>query len=139
MDHRSKLDWARKHLDALNRISQEFCDSNPYVAVSEFNADTGENILRLASHKNPPAEFSPLVGDTLFNMKASLDYLVHALAVKNGSTRLDQTEFPIYSNPLKYADKSVQRRIQDLAPIARAEIEKLQPYHGQDPSRHPLM
>ena len=73
-------------------VSSEFSD-----AVERINASIDLNVTW------PPmvsvARFSIIIGETIYNLRAALDYLVYALALKDSGQTQERTQFPIEGRP----------------------------------------
>ena len=70
-----------------------------------------------------------VAGESLYNLRAGLDYLVHALAWLDSGTPQEYTQFPIAHSPTEF-QKQKQRR---LTGVTQTHIEALagyQPFNG---------
>ena len=80
----------------------------------------------------PPDHVALLVGDSLHNLRSSLDHLVWALSEQRGQTIAKRDarriSFPILTNPDNW-DKISAVKLQYVDPAAQAIIETLQPYN----------
>lgn len=90
----------------------------------------------------PPLEqFALIFGDMLYNLRASLDYIVWQLVEVNGATLDWRTAFPCIKNSVNWAS-AVGQNLRGVDPAWIREIERLQrfdPGHtGQRPEIHPL-
>jgi hypothetical protein len=78
----------------------------------------------------PPSTFVAIVaGEALYNLRAALDYLVHALAWLDSGSPQDYTQFPITHT----ADSFERQRTQRLVGINDAHVNALaeyQPYNS---------
>jgi hypothetical protein len=88
-----------------------------------------------------------IIGDCLQNIRVALDHLAWALAESTREDPPHHTSFPIYLNPDAFHEqnkagkatgRSGLKRIEAIPDEAQAIIEKLQPYHYDDPSTHRL-
>ena len=136
-DHQVKLDRAQTHMDALKEAMQGLLEGQTYEAVIDYHVQTGENVVRLGAIPHPPPEISAIVGDVLFNLRSSLDHCVYALSVRPGKCKEDRIAFPIVRTEKRFLEVAPDQ-IGDIPPEAQAEIERLQPYHGRHPDKHPL-
>lgn len=133
-----KLERAYELLQEFNREWTAFLAREPYGAVSEIDAETGQEVLRLKVNERPPVRLSVLMGDFVQNLRSSLDHLVRALALSDSKTpRPDNyTEFPIFDTR---NNNAIRKRIRCLPTTARDAIERMQPYHaGEQRHQHPL-
>jgi hypothetical protein len=143
-----KLERARVHLDALYDKVGAWIDREPYRVVDEPDPEPPLEPIpdgflvrrfRIDRAAEMPAEFSLLIGDCLFNLRASLDHLALALArahsARTGTVmtndQVGSSEFPIfYDRPMKPNEE--QRKIGCVDPAACAAIRLMQPYQRGD-------
>jgi hypothetical protein len=143
VDHRAKLARARQHLDQLDPLIRSF-SKNSIRIVEKKDVEKKEKILCMEWDPIPP-EWLVMIGDCLFNLRASLDQLVYALAVANQGSRPESTKlsFPIFGSQTAFDDK---RRglncIDGINEDAKRDIIALQPFNarqGPDAAEyHPL-
>jgi hypothetical protein len=139
---RLKIDWAKKHIDALDAEIAHWSSGprNPRrlrrirdgVPSTEFRAE-----IRF----DPPLpETVPLlIGDAIHNLRSALDHLACALAPPTTSqTGHARIEFPICVSEDDFNAKGASR-IKKLPERARDEIKSLQPYHAGDNARHEFL
>jgi hypothetical protein len=120
---RAKIARAREHLDFLEADFRRFVASQPYTIVQEVDPEAGEVRLVYEPHPIPP-DWSPVLGELLFNARCALDYVVYELS--NGA---DDSEFPIYSKASLW--QQGERKIAAIThDRARQFIEYMQPYHA---------
>lgn len=142
---RLKIDWAKKHLDALDAEIHRWTSGPP-------------NPRRLHRIRNgvPPTEFRAefrfdppipdtvpmLIGDAVHNLRSALDHLACALAdlevTTTSETGQSDIEFPIYISETKFNAKGAGRIVK-LSPSAQNEIKSLQPYQAGDDARFQLL
>lgn len=144
---RLKLARAYKHLEELRVELDAFYESPPFRKVL-YRDESGPNYALIGYLTHWLPEMVPLIiGDCLQNMRVALDHLAWALAESTGKEPPHHTSFPIYLNPDAFHERnkagkatgrSGLRRIEEIPDEAQAIIEKLQPYHGDDPLMHPL-
>ncbi len=143
MDHRSKLDWAKKHLDRLEGDIHSFVQSQPHEMTVKYDAERAKYVAILHVRKAEPPDWSLMVGDIVHNVRSALDSLVYALTVKSlgrlpTGDEVRQIQFVIVDQPADWNGER-GRRLKHLAPTVQAEVEKLQPYHRPDPKyKHQL-
>jgi hypothetical protein len=89
----------------------------------------------------PPLEaWGLLVGDTLMNLRATLDYLVYAISYSRNPGEFEDdrsTEFTIADSGQSFARRA-PRELRGLPTDASALIEGLQPYHRSSVEEDPL-
>jgi hypothetical protein len=79
----SKLDRAQKHIDDLAADIAAFDARKPYRIVQDHNADLTEHYLHLRLNEPFPAyRWGCMLGDAVQNMRAALDHLVYAIAIR---------------------------------------------------------
>ncbi len=137
-----KLDRANYHLKELREELRRWRKDRPYVITDELDAKSGDNIVYAKMRGSTPPIVLTLTGDCLYNLRSSLDHLVHALAVQNLKRSLTDAEsintaFPIFKHRAGFEKRGLGR-IRYLAPRAQTVIERLQPYHAKHPASHPL-
>ncbi|TML01178.1 MAG: hypothetical protein E6G36_13530 [Actinobacteria bacterium] len=91
---------------------------------------------------DPLREWSLTIGDCAHNLRATLDYIAHALWRTHSGppTRkeLKKIQFPIYSRQVDFRSNR-EERIGGAHPDAKRIIRKAQPYQRRnDPDGHPL-
>jgi hypothetical protein len=124
----------------------------PYAIICGRDPTLAEYILWTEVREEPPAEWSPIIGDIVHNWRSALDHLAYQLVIRNGRTPSNRTQFPIFSkSPLdasiyskakdaKDALERWNRQVRGMHPNDVAVIERLQPYNGgHGPDIHPLL
>jgi hypothetical protein len=137
-DAEAKLGWAKTHLHLLDHAIEEFSHSNPYTLTSQDDFENRRHILRFEL-LDVPDRICLIAGDVIYNMRASLDQLVWALARLNGIPK--RTAFPIVDGPVLTTGKldSFNKSLVGVPPEAICEIAALQPHHrGATYKTHPL-
>jgi hypothetical protein len=137
-----KLDRAREHLQTFKVKARSWVEGKPYSVVDERDPEPPLDTLsfaglqrrrfRLARIDPVPDPLSLILGDSVHNLRASLDHLAMALAkaVTPAMTekQIRGSEFPISDeNPI--ATDLMDKKIGCVAPAARIIIEALQPHH----------
>lgn len=126
-----KVDWAKQHVDKLEREVREFADRNPYRIVVEpsFQPNNPAMIsLAVRFREEMPDEFALLVGDALHNLRSSLDHL--ACCLVPGGTSDPECSFPFAKSESAFEQTMLSRPIRKAKPIAIDGIRKLKPYPG---------
>src|SRR5208282_4874521 len=128
-----KLARAHYHLNLLWSESNQWIESCPYTITDEIDPNTGDNVIRSKLIGSPPPIVSQILGDCLHNFRATLDHLVHALALKNRLTLTDaeaiQVAFPIFRCKLGFQSRGMGK-IKHISGEAQTIINRLQPYHA---------
>ncbi len=71
-----------------------------------------------------------LVGETIYNMRAALDYLVYELARLDSGKIQNGTQFPIEGNKERFWEERRETYLKGVCDEHVAHIERLQPYEG---------
>ncbi len=93
-------------------------------------------------NRDPLKEWSLTIGDCAHNLRATLDYIAHALWEAHAGPptpkEREQIQFPIYSEQRRFRVNR-ERLIGGLHPEAKSIIRRTQPYQRRnDPDGHPL-
>jgi hypothetical protein len=100
-----------------------------------LDPQTQEVVYYLVEAPPIPEEIALIAGDTLQNLRSSLDHLAWALVETNGEKPIDgATGFPIVDEepitPKQQA--SFDRKIEGMGPKAKDIIRSIKPYKGGD-------
>jgi hypothetical protein len=137
-DAETKLRWAEAHLHLLDQEIEKFSHSNPYTLTREDDLENQRHVLRF-NLLDVPDPVCLIAGDVIYNMRASLDQLVWALARLSGIPK--RTSFPIIDGPVLTTSRldSFNKSLVGVPAGAVCEIAALQPYHrGATYKTHPL-
>jgi hypothetical protein len=87
--------------------------------------------------KLPPAIYSIIVGEIIYNLRAALDYLVYELACFDSKQEVEGTQFPIEDFEEKFNNrvcdveaKGKSKYLRGVSPEHVAAIKRLQPFNG---------
>src|ERR1019366_7226563 len=137
-----KLDWAKRHLDALDSLLQSFIDGGEgtsYTCSRYDDLEHQEHVLevRLADIPDP---ICLTAGDALYCMRSSLDQLVWSLAsAPGGLGSPERTQFPVICKDDSKRRKRFADQTAGVPALAITEIKAFQPYHrGASYKSHPL-
>jgi len=124
---------AANHLWELERKITEFQGDEVRATVDKDALEAGEvtqPVIDWSSAKRPPTWWMAIVaGETLYNLRASLDYLVYALAVLDSGARQKNTQFPIAATSAAWS-KQRAARLRGVNIHHRARLESYQPFRG---------
>jgi hypothetical protein len=143
---RLKMGRARKHLEELHALIQEFMQGDPERTDSIGGADLhidnikGKLTCDARIPDAPPVhKWGLVVGDVLHNLRSALDHLAWQLVLANGKSPTSRTEFPIFKDDREFKDQA-RRKVGGMSKDARTAIESLQPYatRKDDPEGEPL-
>ena len=136
---------AETHLREITHLVANFLATQPFNAVEEVNENDryqGANGFASVSHswravirRKPPTEWSPLIGECLYNLRSALDHMAWALAGGRG----DKTAFPIFTDRSNYARITPGQHLRYVRKDAHDFIEGLQPYHHVNGARASML
>jgi hypothetical protein len=122
----AKLERANKHLAELRTAVKEFLDS-AFVFETKMDYDKQEYSYYVLSVEDCPSDQTAIIGDVLHSLRSALDYLAWQLVDSAGSRPTQNTSFPIFDDPSKYAAQS-PGKLKGMRPDAVAAIDALKPY-----------
>ena len=142
---RLKVDWAEKHLDALDAEIHRWTSGprNPR-RLQRIRDGVPPTEFRAQFRFDPPIldTVPMLIGDAVHNLRSALDHLACALAdlevPPTSETGQPDIEFPIYISEAEFIKRGA-RRIEKLPPSAQDEIKSLQPYRAGNNARFQLL
>lgn len=127
----ARIARAVEHFKELEREHASLPDEAKAVTFrQEFHPDMNAVAVWIDTVPVYPLGWALLISESLFNLRAALDYLVWELSIWNLEQNREsrdpykRTQYPIATLP----DRFDPRQIQDLHPADRAFIEQLQPY-----------
>lgn len=125
-----KVERAREHLVSLSTEVREYLDSKPYAVGAKRDPDSRRLIYFVAGVRPAPLKLSALMGDTIHNLRSTLDHLAYQLVwVGTGKSPSSQVSFPIGDDRPKYLEKC-RRQLKGATPAAIATLDGLNPYKG---------
>lgn len=141
----AKLERAKTHLNSLDALIGPFLETEPrpYRMFTKVDVEASRYIGRIGIYRQPPLEWSAIIGDYLQNLRSALDHLVWVLVLANGQ-KPSGNAFPIFDQPPPKKSSHPEREkwkrhVRGVHPGAVRFIELCQPYNGPDgPSRHAL-
>jgi hypothetical protein len=127
---RAKLNWANNQIEILKSDIRKYGEREPYKIVTKPNTG-GKGVLCYLEVVEPiPDLISAHVGAILEGQRGCLDFLVTALAEKNGAIEPRDCYFPIADCEQAFLEGRTQKKIKRLAPEDRKVIHALKPYKG---------
>lgn len=81
-----------------------------------------------------PRDFSLLTGEIVHHLRSSLDYLIHALVIKNGNQPNINHQFPICTTFSAYESLKKRGRIKGISDSAESLIKSVQPFTSPTPN-----
>ncbi len=119
---------ADHHLATLKSECRTALDPVKDALANAKSGTTFDDAIRNVKTELPPI-FGILVGETIYNLRASLDYLVYELAIVDTGMIQDCTQFPIENSKQKW-HRRTDTSLKGLSIKHQAMIERLQPYNG---------
>lgn len=132
-NYQGRLDWASQHLQSLEAEERTWREEKPCQVWTEFDIQSGKNVVYAEVVKPPPTKFALVAGDILHNLRTTLDNLAYELALAHQGGQLSRSMardsgFPIFRQQSDFASNG-KRMIRGIHPDAKAIIERLQPYN----------
>lgn len=140
---KAKIERAFEHLRVLEGQMPAYIEKHsPYaLRLSQIDQQTGWCTLTIVPDQPPKPRFGIVLGDVMHNLRSALDYLVTALADRNGIPVTTRHEFPIFGDPNPYRKKVGTAAVAVSAgPLhgitdGLGLVEQCQPYHRQQDAR----
>lgn len=133
-----KLKRAMKHSMALRTTIRRFLESNANDVINDLASEPDHLIVRGISRRGPPPSCSGLIGEILYNQRASLDFMACELARYNKQVIDEKVEVPIFIDRDMFRNPTtgklrngVVKRIGLLRPDHQAVVEDEQPFQGR--------
>ncbi len=145
--HERRLARALYHLESFEAETAAWREEHPHRTWTELDAESGKKFLWAEIVKSPPDRLGLIAGDCIHNLRSALDNLAFQLALAHNKGRLSNnierySGFPILSNDIARDPESLKtfnKMTRGIDPLAKAEIEGLQPYkRGNRFSTDPL-
>jgi hypothetical protein len=149
-DYERKRERAMLHFDVLREAIDGSLDVHHQPVRGEFDRDASKYIFRMPLEPTG-RDWAPVVGDFVYNTRASLDYLITALVRSTGEKENTENQFPIYGIPkgkgFQDVDEwwetspAVARKLKNTPAGTKAALKQLQPFRGvpvTNPLDHPL-
>jgi hypothetical protein len=136
-----KFNRAKYHFDKLRSEIKTFrgSDPQPHSSLGKFETEKWEWVERFQVIEEPPLRHGVILGDCLHNLRSCLDHIMWQVALLDGGTPDDSTQFPIASKSEEQFEGMANRRIPGLSPNHRAMVKAAQPYRAGDRAHlHPL-
>ena len=125
-----KVERAKEHFQLLKNEERDYINSEPYTVVCKSDIKTRCLIYFVESICPTPLKLSAVLGDTINNLRSSLDHLAYQLVwVGTGKIPANHVYFPISGNSGDYLK---QRKCQLKGATKKAidAIDALKPYKG---------
>lgn len=124
---RVKVERAKEHIRDLEAEISAFLETNPYETFPDEDRETGDFLVRLRVHAEPPLRWGAVAGDALHNLRSALDILWRHVMGAVDSDR--KTAFPVYPSAEKFeAERS--RVVKSRRKTAMDILHAIKPYKG---------
>jgi hypothetical protein len=133
---RAKLNRADEHFRALDAQIPVFLDSEPHEFRRHIDAEAGRYSVAVHVKRDPPIEWSVIVGEFVHNLRSALDHLVWQLVILSGNQPVPGpggNQFPIFTKKpgdMRRRTTLFNRQLRGVHRAMRAAINRIQPYHA---------
>jgi hypothetical protein len=141
-DYDRKRRRAKHHADVLLQLVEGSANSDREPVKGKLQLDSGKHEFKIPLERIDP-EIAVVIGDFVYNTRASLDYLITALIRSTGHEEHSRSQFPIYTpdglpRGVRLEDvhdwwdnaPEVERDLQNTPPGTKAALKPLQPFYG---------
>jgi hypothetical protein len=125
---RAKIERANEHISDLESRFGAFRDTEPYRLRTKKDANTGEIIYYVEIRSDIPEQFSVIAGESLSQLRSSLDHLTWQLIEANGNVPR-RPYFPICETAAKYEANS-RAMVEGVSAEVIGLMDAIQPYQG---------
>jgi len=150
-DYELKRGRAMLHFQAIRESIEHSTNVDLKPVPGEVDRDAGKHVFHVPLKPIDPA-WALLVGDFIYDTRASLDYLITALIRSTGQEENETSQFPIYrieAHKLSTIDQrwekdarcGIKGNLKGTPTGTKAALKQLQPFYGVpvvNPFRHPL-
>lgn len=138
-----KIDRANHHASALKAAIKAWLKDRPYEVTLDVDRDTGEQVCRIRIERQPPMEWSIVIGEVVYGLRSALDHAVYALSAPDGGDPPKGTEFPIFKDEPLFRNTNRPGglwKVRGLSDAAQKVVASVQPFehNGNAPERHVL-
>lgn len=138
-----RIDRAKVHLSNFDRTVSEIQMACREAIIREHDEQRSEYIFRFGRVPSIPADLTAILGDSIHNLRVSLDYLAWQLVKATGGTptlgQHGSTSFPILEKPLIRNQAVTYPAINPAVPEKCMKLlDEIQPYKRAKPANHDL-
>jgi hypothetical protein len=127
----TRLDRAREHLATLKERIVTVWHSDRLDSILDNSEVDAQPLALYVTQDVLDPMISVLIGETVQNLRSTLDYLVYALAWIDSHMFQRNTQFPVYRSKDQFNKKALAK-LTGLSEKHRARIKELQPFNGCD-------
>jgi hypothetical protein len=120
---------AKEHLAEATSLASIYTLQQEGKTYWDINAKLENALVFKSEYTAPPLKISIIIGEIIYNLRSSLDYLVFSLAQLDSGSQQLMTQYPICDNLADFK-KRTSRDLQGLSPLSIGQIEKFQPFSG---------
>lgn len=120
---RLKVDWARRHIRAIDDVLRTFLETQPFKL---FVIPDG---IAMEVTQELPAEVALLIGDAVHNMRSALDLLACDLVRLNNKSA-NKVHFPFSHNALELDEQIKKKNFHRAGKDAVDLLKTMKPYTG---------
>ena len=126
----AKIDRASGQIVTLSADIDEFCANIKRSIVHEIDSDANEQrwVYRGITPE-VPIEWSIRAGETLYNLRSTLDHLVWQLVLVNGEKPTHINQFPILDDAAEWTNSRTKNCLRGVSDQGRNLIRTLQPFN----------
>jgi hypothetical protein len=125
----ARVNRAEEHLTDFTQCVHTRLKAQRDAIILKMDPDKPDNIFVDRGNIPFAYEFSILLSEICFNLRAALDYLVYQLAILDSGSVKEKTQFPIEDCKKDFESRK-KGWLKGLNSAHVAEIEALQPYNG---------
>lgn len=133
----AKVDRADELRAVIEHEINAYLLGGPFQLRDQVVPDPPRFEVFVESVTPPPPRLGVLVGDFVHNLRSVLNHLVWQLALTQVAEPSRDVQFPIRTKRGGRASV-VETQLRDVPAEAVAVIERMQPYHAENPAGHPL-
>lgn len=134
---KARIVWSWLEINSLEESVDAFISSGAYRIHHEVDPETGDGTFFMTLVKPIPTSFAIKTGSILHELRATLDSLACALAVRNGRTA-KQVYFAICEDAADFDKRGIRDKLKKLSLADQATIASLKPWRDGNPLLHAL-
>lgn len=133
----AKITHAEERYASYMEAHWEYLQSGAFSTYIEPDMEARTATYRLKVTAPIPINLRILAGEVITHLRSALDHLVWQLALLDGKTPSNGSQFPIFETKNDFR-KSVARYLSSISPEIREIIFDLQPFNLVNPKEHLL-